>query len=200
MKDQIKLLLVAIFCNFIVLSPFDIVRAEPSNDSQWKTLETRYATLRYQSLEDLQKIHKKLNCAPKGEIIKSLFCRLDPNNLEDNIIKKIDALYERTQDILGMHKNMKKVTIILYSNKDQLRSSYSRTCNKSTHAYGHSSVPRAFFIYKLNNIYVNVEDLHEGILAHEMAHFIVDNFLSLQPPKPTSEILARYVDKHLFDK
>jgi len=200
MKDQIKAILLAILCNFIILSLCGIVNAKSSDDSQWKSLETKHTILRYQSLEDLQRIQKKINCSPKGRIFKSLFSGLDSNNLEDSIIKKIDALYERAQDILGMHKKMEKVTIVLYSNKDQLRNSYSRICNTSTQAYGRSSVPRAFFIYKFNNIYVNVEDLHEGILAHEMAHFIVDNFLSLQPPKPTAEILARYVDKHLFDK
>ncbi len=200
MKKHLKTFFLIICCNFFLLPFCNIVKAELSDDSQWKSLETRYSILRYQSLKDLQKIHKKIKCSPKVWGFKSIFCGLDSNNLEDNITKKIDALYERAQNILGMRKNMKKVTIILYSNKNQLRNSYSRICNISTQAYGHSSMPRAFFIYKLNNIYINVEDLHEGILAHEMAHFIVDNFLSLQPPKPTAEILARYVDKHLLDK
>lgn len=200
MKDQIKLLLLTICCSIFLMPFCHIVRAEPSDDSQWKSLETKYSTLRYRSFDDLTKFHKKINYSPEGWSIKSLFGGLNSNNLEDKIIKKIDALHERAQGILGMHKKMKKVTIILYSNKDQLRNSYSMICNGSTHAYGHASVPRAFFIFKFNNICINAEDLHEGILAHEMAHFIVDNFLSLQPPKPTAEILARYVDKHLFDK
>ncbi len=184
-------------CNILLLPLCNIVKAEPSDDSKWKSFETRHSILRYQSLEDLQKIHKKIDYNPEGWRIKSLFGALEPDNLKKTLAKKIDALFERAQDILGMHKEMDKVTIIVYPNKDKLRNSYSRICNSSTLAYGHSSVPRAFFIYKLNNIYVNVKDLHEGILAHEMAHFIVDNFLNLQPPKPTAEILARYVDKHL---
>jgi hypothetical protein len=41
--------------------------------------------------------------------------------------------------------------------------------------------------------------MHEGILAHEMAHAIIDQFLTVRPPSATAEILARYVDGHLFD-
>jgi len=35
------------------------------------------------------------------------------------------------------------------------------------------------------------------MLAHEIAHAIVDNYLSVRPPRATAEILARYVGKHL---
>jgi hypothetical protein len=41
--------------------------------------------------------------------------------------------------------------------------------------------------------------MYEGILAHEIAHSIIDNYLLILPPKATAEILARYVDEHLFD-
>ncbi len=200
MKDQIKYLLLTICCNILLLSFCSIVSAGQSDNSQWKSLETKYSTLRYRDFDDLTKFHKKINYSSGSWNIKSLFGDLDSNDLVEDITKKTDALYERAQNILGMHKIMQKVTIILYSNKDQLRNSYSMISNGSTHSYGHSSVPRAFFIFKFNNICINAEDLHEGILAHEMAHFIIDNFLNTQPPKPTAEILARYVDKHLFDK
>jgi hypothetical protein len=46
---------------------------------------------------------------------------------------------------------------------------------------------------------VNADDLTEGILAHEMAHSIIDHFLVIRPPKAATEILARYVDRHLFE-
>jgi hypothetical protein len=44
---------------------------------------------------------------------------------------------------------------------------------------------------------VSVADLHEGMLAHEMAHAIIDHFFAVRPPSSTAEILARYVGKHL---
>ena len=38
-----------------------------------------------------------------------------------------------------------------------------------------------------------------GMLAHEMAHAIIDDFLQVRPPMASAEILARYVDAHLND-
>jgi len=38
------------------------------------------------------------------------------------------------------------------------------------------------------------------MLAHEIAHAIIDNYLSVRPPRATAEILARYVGKHLNKK
>jgi hypothetical protein len=37
------------------------------------------------------------------------------------------------------------------------------------------------------------------MLAHEMAHSIIDHYLRVRPPHATAEILARYVDGHLFE-
>ena len=56
----------------------------------------------------------------------------------------------------------------------------------------------AWYLYQYHSIYINLEDLHEGILAHEMAHSIIDHYLIIRPPGATAEILARYVDSHLF--
>jgi hypothetical protein len=35
------------------------------------------------------------------------------------------------------------------------------------------------------------------MLAHEMAHCVIDHYLLIRPPMATAEILARYVDSHL---
>ena len=44
---------------------------------------------------------------------------------------------------------------------------------------------------------IESEEELAGILAHEIAHAMIDNYLSVRPPKTTSEILARYVDENL---
>jgi hypothetical protein len=58
---------------------------------------------------------------------------------------------------------------------------------------------RAFYIQKNDTIYLNIDDLHEGMLAHEMAHAIIGRYFLVRPPRSTAEILAQYVDKHLFE-
>ena len=60
----------------------------------------------------------------------------------------------------------------------------------------HGSRPRAWDIHALKTIYVNANDLNEDMLAHEMAHAIVDHYLLFRPPFATGEILAQYADVH----
>ncbi len=199
MNNYLKNFFITVFCNFLLLSPFNLAGGETSGTLQWKSLETEYVILKYQLEEDLKKFHKKVDYAHERRGIKSLFGGSSSDNLKGNIRTKIDALYERVQEVLGMHKRVNKVTIVIYHDKKQLGNSYSEICSNATLAYGHSPVPRAFFIYSFNSIYVTSQDVHEGILAHEIAHSIVDNFLRIRPPKATAEILARYVDKHLSD-
>ncbi|MEH0019750.1 MAG: hypothetical protein V6Z89_08855 [Desulfobacter sp.] len=38
------------------------------------------------------------------------------------------------------------------------------------------------------------------MLAHEIAHAVVDHYLDVRPPRATAEILARYVDAHLNEE
>ena len=184
MKNHLNILCITIICSFLLLSPFNLAGGETSDNLQWKSLETEHVILKYQSEKDLKKFHKKVDYAHERRGIKSLIGGSSSDNLEGNIRTKIDALYERVQEVLGMHKKVNKVTIVIYHDKKQLGNSYSKICSNAALAYGHSPVPRAFFIYSFNTIYVTAQDVHEGILAHEIAHSIVDNFLRIRPPRP----------------
>lgn len=80
--------------------------------------------------------------------------------------------------------------IELYSDKENLQKAF-RNINETYKSY------RAGYIYEYNSIYLNVNDVHAGMLAHEMAHAIIDHYMTVRPPSATAEILARYVDSHL---
>ena len=91
-----------------------------------------------------------------------------------------------------MRKRVKKTIIKIYPNQKQLRSVHTELVKVKDH-------PRAWYLFKLRTIYLNVRDLHEGILAHEMGHHIIDHYLGVRPPAASAEILCRYVDQHLHD-
>jgi hypothetical protein len=92
-----------------------------------------------------------------------------------------------------MRKQMRKVRVRLFSNRQQLRQAYIKI-------YGRDSKVRGWYVYDFNTVYLNVSEVHEGMFAHELGHAIIDNFLTVRPPRATAEILARYVDKHLFEE
>ena len=124
--------------------------------------------------------------------LSGLFSKQGSGDLAGKVRHKVDAVFERAQEILDMRKLMDKVNINVYHDQKGLHAAYYEIFKKPCRL-------RAWYIYELNTIYLNVSDLHEGILAHEMAHSIIDHYLSVRPPAATAEILARYVDGHLFD-
>ena len=163
-----------------------------SDDTAWKTIETKYTVINYQSLDDLAKFNKKVEYGPDNGGFHLLFLGMGEEKLLDTVSKKVDSLYERTQEILDMQRRVKKVIINIYQDQEQLHETYSKIYNEPCRI-------RAWYIFDKNTVYINVDDLHEGMLAHEIAHSIIDHYLLMSPPAASAEILARYVDSHLHD-
>ena len=157
----------------------------------WKSLATKHTILHFQSQDDLKKFHNKINFGPSQWGFSRLFTS-SPPALAEKVTQQVDLLFERVQEILDMRKKMDSVLINIYANREQLVdtfiSIYHKPCNI-----------RAWYRYKDNTIYLSINDLHEGMLAHELAHSIIDHYLLIRPPMASAEILARYVDSHLKD-
>ncbi len=167
---------------------------ERQEKSPWNQLETRHTVIRYETKEDLKRFDGKVNFLPSDYSLKSLFTETAPQELEGKIREKIDALYERVQEILDMRKKTeKKVFIQLYPDNKKLAEAYRGL-------FGGELTIRAWYIYEINTIFLNLGDIQEEMLAHEMAHAIIDNYLTTRPPRASSEILAVYVHTHLFKK
>lgn len=158
---------------------------------QWSVLDTKYLVIRYQSLEDLEEFDSRIEFEESAGV-SGFFTGSNTGEKSegDGLKRKLDALFEKVQLILDMRKPI-KVTVNLYPSAEALHEAYFQIYKKQGKL-------RAWYIYEYNTIYMNVTDLKAGMLAHECAHAIVDNFLSVRPPRASSEILARYVDSALF--
>ncbi|MDY6842811.1 MAG: hypothetical protein SVW57_01780 [Thermodesulfobacteriota bacterium] len=181
-----------LFVGLLFFSLHDETRGEVLDDSTWKRIETKHTIIQYQLIEDLVKFDDKIKYRKERWSLKRLFSNSETETLFEKITEKVDLLFERVQTILDMRMRMKKVTINIYRNRAQLYNAYTHIYKKQRHI-------RAWYTYEYHTIYVNLEDVHEGIVAHEMAHSIIDYYLLVRPPRATAEILARYVDSHLFE-
>lgn len=174
-----------------LISP--VSQADSTDGISWQQLETRTTVIKYQNEENLKEFNGRIKFGRSKWGLKSIVGTEEPDTLHERIIHKIDAMYDRVQEILDMKKTMAPVTIHIYSDREQLNQAYFDLFESECHI-------RAWYIYEYNTIYINAEDLHEGMLAHEMAHAIIDHFLTVRPPPASAEILARYVDSHLHDR
>lgn len=125
--------------------------------------------------------------------LAAIFSSQSAGDAKNDLIRKVDLLFEKVQLILDMRKAMGKVTVRVVSNGDQLNEIWGRI-------YKNGNNPRGWFIFDYNTVYLNARDVHEGMLAHELAHAIIDHYLTVRPPRATAEILAKYVDMNLFEE
>ncbi len=189
-----KLSLVLWGCCCLLSSSSSLVMGEASSLPFYWILQTKYTILNYRSLEDLEDFEDSIDYS-EG-VFSKLFSNSDGDDLKENVKNEVDAVYRRVQEILKMRKKMKKVTIKILRNREEMKSAY-RYIYRAGRRTSTKKVPRAWFRHKNNEIYINLDDLDEGMLAHEMAHSIIDNDLLIN--RTTPEILAQYVDRHLFD-
>ncbi len=187
---SIKTLLIIFLPLVFFFSPCTSALCETSKEITWTQIESKYTVIKYQSQKDLKRFDNSLDYGMEKRSLGRLFSRSEPDTLNDKLINKVDALFERVEEILDMRKQIPKVAINIYQSKKQLNEAFYKIYKKDSHF-------RSWYIYEYNTIYLNVMDSHEGMLAHEMAHCIIDHFLLTRPPAASAEILARYVDEHL---
>lgn len=164
-----------------------------ADDIRWNEVKTKHTIIRYQADKDLKDFDRKIDysAVSSSPDLDLLISGPDNGDLKKKIINKVDAIYRRVQEILGMRKAMDRVKVNIYRDSADLKKAFYDIYKKEGKL-------RAWYIYEYNTIYINVKDLHEGMLAHEIAHSIIDHYLSVRPPSASAEILARYVDSHLM--
>jgi len=57
----------------------------------------------------------------------------------------------------------------------------------------------AFYSPRDKTIFVSVPDTNLGVLAHEIAHAVIDLYYGRATPLKIHEVLAQYVESHLRD-
>jgi hypothetical protein len=172
-----------------------ILAAGTVHAQTWQVFETKYLRINYLSLEDLRQFDRQIKYS---ESRKSGFFSFfsgasratgSREKFEQQLTEKVDGLFEKVQTILDMRKPV-KVNVQLYPSQAALHEAYYMI-------YGKHNPLRAWYIFEFNTIYLNVQDLFDGMFAHECAHAIIDHFFEIRPPRATAEILAQYVDTHL---
>lgn len=185
-----KSLLLLLYLSFIVSVPDGMTSEKVLGPGSWKRIESKHVIIQYKRFEDIKKLDGNINYSPDGWSLKDLFSSDKPEDQVGSVTQKLDGIFKKVQNILDMRGKIKKVTIKVYPNTEQLHEAYfAITGTKCNY--------KAWYIFELNAIYVTIDDVNEGIIAHEMAHSIINHYFSVRPPRATTEILSRYVDQHL---
>jgi len=92
---------------------------------------------------------------------------------------RIDRIIYRVQTILDMWPKNFRINIYLHRN--------ALESNKV-----------AYHDHKSKSIHISVDYASDGVVAHEIAHAVINQYFPTPPPSKMKEILSQYVDKHLW--
>ncbi len=150
-----------------------------------KSYSTKYVTIQYSDEKELNGFARKI----KGLGFFGFFKKKKDSKALTN---SIDEIVEKVQEILDMHPPRLKFKIFLYPSYKDLEKEYRKFSLSG-------ETPIAFYSTKKRAIFTSIEDISDRILAHEIAHAVISIYMPVSTPRKMQEILAQYVDVHLWE-
>jgi hypothetical protein len=150
--------------------------------------KSRYATLSYPNREVLQefnenlRLNRKLNYAMRKNVV----------TVADEVLAKLDIIIEKVQIVLDMFPDYYHVRVVLLADDDDVARIYKKK-------YGKRASHIAYYSLSEKTIYVSVDDTKLRVIAHEIAHSVVDHYFKVRPPYNIHELMAQFAEKHVTD-
>ena len=154
----------------------------------WQRIDSRYCTVWLHPDLKTKKVSQQVSIWRIRPQVKAVVAGL----VEEQFAAKCDTIFRRAEELLDMYPPGIHVTVRIEKDGSQI---------SSTHAarYGFGTEAIAFYVLENNTIYTTASEISESVLAHEMAHCIIDHYFGIRPPRKIEEMLAMYVDEHLQD-
>ncbi len=151
-------------------------------------LKTQYTIVTYDKEEQLRKFNREVSFGSLSYLLRN---RRSITS-DDEVRNKVDVLVERVEAILDMFPRDLKFRIVLLSNDREVQRVYKNR-------YGAAVDYISFYSPRDKTVYISVDDVRLGVLAHELAHVILDFYFGVSPPVKIHEVLAQFVETHLKD-
>jgi hypothetical protein len=186
---------------YLILLSLAVVTLIPSLKPAWaqQVFETQRAVILYDNPGDLLVLERRLRFSQVDKFQQSYFYTQDPVQaaLAPKLAAKIDGLLVKVCLILNRWpKKQDRLRIFLISDGKQVKQRYLalRPFAQNLLAYGPLE---AFYEPRTRTIFLSVADIHAGILAHELAHFVLCESSAVPPPVELQEDWARYVETRI---
>lgn len=148
-------------------------------------LKTRYVTVTYSRNKYLDEFNDQVSLGSLSYLIHDR----DALTASAEASAKLDAIIERVETILDMYPIGLKFDMVLLPSAKDVQKVWTKK-------YGRSQDYIAFYSPGDNTVYVSVDDVRVGVLAHELTHVILDHYFRVSPPGKIHEVLAQFVEAH----
>jgi len=158
----------------------------------WLTAKGTFCTLYIKDTVDLKALNSKIDTyqVDYGLLARPVLLIRKP---EDEVLYKFDLIFMKVEELLDMRPAGAHVDVKIYKTQNDLCKVYVEIFNEGMWYV-------SFYVYKLNTIFGCEEKITADIIAHEMAHSVIDHHFTVMPPRKIGEMLAHYVELNLREK
>ena len=151
-------------------------------------LETRYATVEYESNDALRDFNKKLYMGSLGYQLSGK----TSETVEDEVRNKIDVIVEKVQTVLDMHPGDMKFKIVICDSAKSVQEEFERIYHIKVDYI-------AFYSPVEDTVFYSAKNTSLRIVSHEIGHVVAENYFVVSPPVKIHEVLAQYAENHITD-
>jgi hypothetical protein len=162
-------------------------KARLNKEEGWQNQKGTYVRILYKDKKILKRLNRKIN-------VNWLRIKLNPakdTSQADLFAWKMDTLWANVEHRLNMYPKGDLIEVYIFRDREGIEETFVK---KS----GTDGMPSAFYVMSRKRIVVAADSVNIGKLAHEFSHAVVDMYLGTHVPKVVHEILAIYVETHIF--
>jgi len=149
-------------------------------------LEAKHATIVYSDNRQLSDFNRGVRM---GSLLYLMFNQKSVEAARE-AREKVDAVVERVQAILDMFPRSLRFKLVLLRGKEDVGDAYQKKFSRRADFI-------AFYSPEDKTVYVSVDDVSLAVLAHEIAHVVVDSYFEVSAPVRVHEVLAQYVEAQI---
>jgi hypothetical protein len=163
--------------------------------------QTQQAVIYYDNAADLLEMDRRLHFSQVKNFYQGYFYSQNPGQavLSPGLAAKVDGLFTKVCLMLSRWpKNNHMLRIFLLKDGRQVRQRHLvlQPSKPGLSFFGYDPL-EGFYEPTTRTIFLSLEGLHEGILAHEMTHFVLCETAAIPPPASVQEDWARHVESRL---
>ncbi|BDD87644.1 hypothetical protein [Desulfofustis limnaeus] len=159
-------------------------------DNAGAAYRSRYVgRLIYTSVEDLQEFNDNLRLTRQ---LSAMVAQKQPATIEEEVLAKLDIIIEKVEVVLDMFPNNLAISFHILPDRRAVSSVYRQKYNKQVDYL-------AYYSLSEDTVYFSAYDATIRVVAHEIAHAVIDHFFQVRPPYNMHELMAQFAEKHVTD-
>ena len=152
-------------------------------------LQTRYATIHYESEKQLHELNRQLRL--RGNLAY-LLDRREVITVQDEVVAKIDIIMDKVQIVLEMFPEKLTFKLLLFSTAKDAQAELFKRYQKKVNFI-------SFYSRRENTLYLSAQHSELKVIAHELGHVVVEHYFDKSTPAKIHEVMAQYAVRHITD-